>query len=157
MYRIKYNYDTGDSFSNEYGLEDYIETEFESVELAHRNARNIQEHYQMYRELNSWKSKGSHQEICQKYSDREWFVSKKMWVVVDGNYSSKIDESRVEEYKKVGREVREEFDYFNIQHNLKLFLENGKEIKYYCPWCGYFETLNFVEVEAKINNNKYFI
>lgn len=156
MYRIKYTYDTGDSFHNEYNVEEFIETTFEDIELAKRNAKNIVEHYEMCSELDNYRSNKNSQNIIEKYADKEWFVpiKKRMLVLENGQYMA-IDSHQEEKYIKKGMKIEEVYDEWAVQFKMKLFLDNGKEINYSTyGWCGYFEHLNCVEVvgeELKFN------
>ena len=51
MYKIKYCYQTGDSFSNE-DCESILEYEFESLEFAKESLKRIKQHYEWYTEKN---------------------------------------------------------------------------------------------------------
>lgn len=73
MYKIKYYYQTGDSFSNE-DAEDVLELEWFDYKVAEANVRRIQEHYDQYQELGSIFTKKNHKEILEKNMDKDWFV-----------------------------------------------------------------------------------
>ncbi len=64
MYRIKYNYDTGDSFANYPDNEEFLELEWQNIEVARANLVRIKEHYEQYRKVNSWGGRGNDQEYC---------------------------------------------------------------------------------------------
>lgn len=150
-YRIKYTYDTGDSFSNTYGLEGYIECEFEDLQLAERNVQNIMEHYIMYQELNSYntRSKGSNQDILEKYQEKEWFCKKVVPVVVlDNKTTMVISPKDCDKYRNKGLVVDYKYDEWACGYYLRLFLDGDKTIEYSTgSWCGYFESLVSVEIE----------
>jgi len=104
-YRIKYAYQTGDSFHTE-DNERLLEYEWEDLEVAKECLKRIREHYSWYESItNSWMDK----------------VEKPAWHnITKGEF---IDEHDV--------------------HNLiNLPMDNGKEIQFWPPWCGYFETLH---------------
>lgn len=44
-YKIKVIYDTGDSFRNEDGVEDYLEGSWENLDVVKENLKRIEEHY----------------------------------------------------------------------------------------------------------------
>lgn len=76
-YRIKITYDTGDSFRNEYGIESYIEFEWENLDIAKENLKRIEAHYEYYQKLNGhlrYKSNKTDQEIKGQYSREDWYV-----------------------------------------------------------------------------------
>lgn len=147
MYRIKYNYDTGDSFHNEYGLEDYLELEFQSLLIAEENLERIREHYEMYRELNSYDKRGTEQDILRKYSEKDWFVKriKKAVYSDDINNYNVVGEKRMKALvENKGYKVVDIFD--NTESSIILYADNGNSFQINCPWCGYFESLNSVEI-----------
>jgi hypothetical protein len=48
------------------------------------------------------------------------------------------------------------FEVSDLAHHLiNLKLDNGKEVQFPCPWCGYFESLHSVEIILKNEENKY--
>jgi len=158
-YRILYNYDTGDSFHNEDGLEDYIELEFDQIEVAEANMKRIEEHYKLYEECeNRWNQK-KNQELIAEYQDRDWFVKKTIPVIYfkgnnyvkpgesiqDARYSA-ISVGDIERYQRLGRLVGEVFDEYYANHCIILYSDGGKPFQIHCPWCGYFERLNFVRI-----------
>lgn len=148
MYRIKYNYDTGSSFHSESGLEDYIELGFQTLEVAEQNLERIREHYEMYRSLHDWfNKKESEQDILRKYSEKDWFVKriKKAIYKDDINNYSIVDEKRLKALvKDKGYKVVDVFD--NTEMSIILYADNGNSFQISCPWCGYFESLNSVEI-----------
>lgn len=157
-YRIKYNYDTGDSFRNEYGLEEYLELEFDSIEVAEKNLQRIKEHYQLYEACeNRWNRKKTNQELISEYQDKDWLVKKMITVAfydVDKKKYQSVSEKDIERHQKVGREVGEVFDEYYASHCIILMSDTGQPFQIRCPWCGYFERLNFVEIEENNPNRR---
>ena len=47
------------------------------------------------------------------------------------------------------------FDH--IDSSMFLKLDNGEKAQYLCPWCGYFEHLNYVEVMVKQEANRFYV
>lgn len=121
MYKIKYNYDSGDSFSIQEGLEDYLEIEWKNIEIAKANLKRIEEHYKQYCELNSYNrfnsNSKSREQILYENRNKDWFVKDK---------SSDISECCI-----------------------ILYTDEGNSFQFWAPWCGYFERLNFVELKVK--------
>lgn len=158
-YKIKVTYDTGNSFGNELGLEDYIEADFDTIELAERNAKNIMEHYEMYEEVNSYRSRGNAQEIMAKYKDKEWFNPQILpFIQLDEKTTMRINESEVEKYTEKGNKIIYQYDEFSTCYAMNLFITETESIRYSCGmWCGYFETLCGVEVTTQpmLKLNRY--
>lgn len=75
-YKLKYNYDTGNSFNTDYGLEEYLELEHNNLDIAKENLKRIELHYIQYKELNniSWSSKMTVEDILEKNKNEPWFV-----------------------------------------------------------------------------------
>lgn len=74
-YKIKISYETGNSFGRN-TAEDYFELEWENLDIAKQNLQFIKEHYEMYKELESYRNKKSKEEIFSENKDKEWFVYK---------------------------------------------------------------------------------
>ena len=113
-YRIKYNYNTGDSFHTKEGLEAYLECSWENLEIAKANLQRIREHYEFSKRMDlsfSWEQK--------KAEDSEKVAKTKDWYI-----------------KKYATSC------------LKLQADNGNFFQFYAPWCGYFESLNEIEIVA---------
>lgn len=169
-YRIKYNYDTGDSFTHDYGLEDYIELEFDEIEVAEKNLQRIQEHYELYQNVNErWNQnrKKTSQELISECQNQDWFVKKTIPVIYykeneylkkgespEGFKYSAISEGDIDKQQKLGREIGEVFDEYYACHCIILMSDAGKPFQIHCTWCGYFERLNFVEIEETVPNRR---
>jgi len=72
-YKIKIDYTTGNSFHTENTF-DYLEIEWEDLNKAKENLVRIKEHYQQYRDINSYSLKKSKEEIFEENKDKAWFV-----------------------------------------------------------------------------------
>jgi len=107
-YKIKYHYQTGDSFHTE-ELEEVLEYDWNDLEIAKESLKRIKEHYEWY----SYKT---------NYYGRADEVSKPEWHNVDSS------------------NVSDEHYLMNIR------MDNGKELQFWPPWCGYFETLYGAEI-----------
>ncbi len=159
-YKILYNYDTGDSFRNEYGLEEYLELEFNDIEVAKQNLKRIEEHYKQYKECNGYSSKKRNdQDIFTENINKDWFVKKTKPCIftLDGKISRVIDDKDIKKYEANGYQIGELIDDYYANHCIILYADNGNPFQIHCPWCGYFETLNHVEiVEDKSDRIIYF-
>lgn len=116
-YRIKYNYDTGDTFSTQEGCEDYLEG-WNNLDIAKENLKRIEEHYTYYRKINTGYHK-DYNKIIKSMSNERWGVK----------------------------------DNINVENCIMLLADNGVEYRIWCPWCGYFESLNYAEIEEIKNNS----
>lgn len=74
IYKIKVHYDTGDSFTHELDQEHIIELTWESLENAKANLKRIEEHYKLYRDLNSYFNRKTDKDIKGQYSREDWYV-----------------------------------------------------------------------------------
>jgi hypothetical protein len=106
MYKIKYNYTTGDSFQS-HDEEDVLEFEWTNLDLAKECLQRIKEHYRWY------KSFGDHRMHREK---KPW------WHNVKGNLHS------------------------DDHYLLNVRMDNGEDVQFMAPWCGYFETLHSAEI-----------
>lgn len=160
-YKIKFNYDTGDSFSNESDCIGYLEYEWEDIDIAKANLKRIEEHYKQYRELEySYNKKETNQEILSRNKDKDWFVNEPR-LVAFVEYNGKpshhaIDEKSREIFEKAGKEIGYIIDETAAQNKIKLQLDNGKWVTEWPTWCGYFEHLNYVELESKDLDTKIY-
>lgn len=73
-YKIKVNYNTGDSFHLEEGREHILELSWESLDNAKANLKRINEHYKLYRELNTYTSEKTIKDVISKYNNEDWYV-----------------------------------------------------------------------------------
>lgn len=157
-YRIKYNYDTGDSLNNECGLEDYIELDFDDIVVAKENLKRIEAHYKQYEAIESFYSRNDTQKIIEENQNKDWFVKvEKPCIFYKENRKrtyQAIDKERIEYYKKKGKEVGTFIDSSSATHSIILYTDMGKPFQFHCPWCGYFETLNFVEIVENISDRR---
>lgn len=75
-YRIKYVYDTGDSYHTEYNRVGYLEITWCDLDTAKDNLRKIKEHYQYYLDIEKASSFKEIKTIKKIASQRDWFVKK---------------------------------------------------------------------------------
>lgn len=109
-YKIKYHYQTGDSFGSEDRME-YLEYEWKDVDKAKAALKRIREHYDWY---------------CSKEDSwRDEIPRPKWWKCNSTKYMD--------------------------HHYINLEMDNGEEIQFWCPWCGYFERLYGAEVMSNDN------
>lgn len=158
-YKILYNYDTGDSFSSECGLEGYIEISWENETIAQENLKRIQEHYIQYEELNYSRKSKTNQDILIENQEKDWFVKidrlvcfhklkpDRMWAINEVNEISKMKDSEQYDSKHI-------IDESMAENCVILYTDDGKPFQFWCPWCGYFEQLNSVEIVSNQPKNK---
>lgn len=160
-YRIKYNYDTGDSFQRFYGQEGHLELGWNSLNMAKENLKRIQEHYKMYQELeNRWSRIKTNQEILSDYKEKDWFVKEVKPAILfnDGTYRC-VDQITLSSVKK---EIEDKglmsgviIDETMAQNCIILYTDDNKPFQFWAPWCGYFESLNFCEIETTENEMRF--
>lgn len=110
MYKIEYDYYTGDSFGTE-DRTSTLEFEWELVDKANEALKRIEEHWRWY------------DENCRHhYYSREDVVTYPEPAWHKGLYESII----------------------------KLELDNGEEVEFWAPWCGYFEGLYGAEIKQSL-------
>ena len=125
-YKIKYNYNTGNSFGIETGLENFLELEWNDEDVAKKNLQRIGEHYTQYKSLDSYFTKNkTAAEIFDDNKDKDWFVKK---------------------YEKIRNSDEEQISVYEAKHLIILYSDEGNQFQIYAPWCGYFESLNFAEI-----------
>ena len=116
MYKIKYNYQTGDSFSNS-DCEDVLEFEWKDLDIAKECLKRIKEHYEWYTSIEGYQKNK---------------VAKPKWHNVTGG------------------------DTLSGEHHLiNIPMDNGNEVQFWAPWCGYFETLYGAEIIPYISDMKF--
>ena len=116
-YKIKYHYQTGDSFHTE-ECEDILEFEWGDLEIAKESLKRINEHYKWYQSKNSY--------------FREDSPEKPEW-----------------------HNVNSEHVHLSGEHNLmNIRMDNGKEVQFWPPWCGYFESLHWAEIITEDSDMK---
>lgn len=137
-YKIRVDYSTGDSYGSR-DTSDFIELEWDNLDIAKENLRRIKEHYEFYRQENSYTRR--YNKDAKDYSDRPWFVNvPKPWLI---SSDRRIDEKDV---KKFPGDVEYRPDPYFSQHCIKLIADNGNEMQMSCFWCGYFEHLIGAEI-----------
>jgi hypothetical protein len=119
-YKIKITYDTGDSFKTERDLEQYVEGEWESLEVATENLNRIKEHYEYYEA-----AKRYHFNSAQR---------RKAADIIDNAPNQKWYAGDVQDYV----------------YSLKLLTDDNTEYVQHAFWCGYFESLVGAEIEQEL-------
>lgn len=112
-YKIKYEYQTGNSF----GYEDtngILELEWNDLNVAKANLKRIAAHTKMVKELDNLKwevrmGKKDANDVFDQYKNEDWFVNSK--------------------------------DYSFPENCIILYTDEGKPWQIWAPWCGYFENL----------------
>lgn len=117
-YQIKYNYNTGDTFHTEEGVEDLLEMNWDDLEVAKANLERIKEHYEQYKRGTIYSNKRN-KDVYGENRQKDWFVA---------SYPL---------------------------YCINLYTDDGKPWQIYAPWCGYFESLNYVEIVVNDNDMKY--
>ena len=79
IYKIKYTYDTGDSFRTEHDREEVLEMSWGNLEVAKANLTRIKEHYEFYLAVDkpyrlNKKELAAIKEVASK---KDWFVKDK--------------------------------------------------------------------------------
>lgn len=150
-YKIKIEYQTGNSFCSEDETR-YIDITWENIDVAKENLRRIKEHYEQYREINSYKSgkNKSIKDILNLNIDKKWFVYKPKLVSKMNGYP--INEKTK---KKFGMKNCEYVpDEHSATYCLKLKTDEGDDYQLYTFWCGYFEELYSAEIEIDNSDMK---
>ena len=147
MYKIRYNYDTGDSFTTHHGLEEFLELTWEKREVAEANLKRLQEHYVQYQGVTtSSYRRESTQSILFKNMNKDWFVNEpKAWVNMYKNLN-RIDNSKVDEWKAKGCDVVYLPDETMATNCVVIYTDDDKPFQMWAPYCGYFNHLNSLEV-----------
>lgn len=125
MYQIKIEYTTGDSFIS-YDTSDIVELGWDTLEMAKRNLKNIEEHYRLYQSYNHYPYKKD----ITPCLDKEWFVLEK------------LHDGRVDDYAAT--------------YNIHLIADNGNKMRIRCFWCGYFEHLISAEIISENLDTKFY-
>lgn len=76
-YKIKYNYETSDSFTPAHDCVGYLEAIWTNLDIIKENLQRIREHYEYYRKINSCYSSMSVKEIKafkKECAKKNWFV-----------------------------------------------------------------------------------
>ena len=122
MYTIEITYDTGDSFSQRFGLKTTVGS-WNSKDLAIKNAKIIKEHYEIYKRIDGWDDPISEDEAINIIKTKEWCPE------------FQFDKER---------------DYLRsyiMLHSVKLQLDSGDWFQYgVSTWCGYFESLEGIRI-----------
>ncbi len=141
MFKIKYYYRTGNSFGS-HDEEGLVELDFNDIKVAEANLDRINEHYKQYQELNSYNG---------------WFVKKEKLAAYKENPDkySVIDESMKERFLKEGYLLKNVIDNYEAENCIILYTDEGKPFRFSADWCGYFESLQSVEIIIKSKKYEY--
>lgn len=156
-YRIKYNYDTGDSFRQSPDNSDFLEMVWEDLEVAKQNLQRIKDHYSQYRDCNSYSARKNKAEILEANKDKDWFVRKDRIFVFEKDtpsYYWSVDKKDVEKCKEKDLGIRYGFDESDAENCIILYSDSGNPWQFWAPWCGYFETLNYAEIVPEEDDMK---
>lgn len=145
-YQIKVDYTTGDSFQH-YDTSDIIELSWESLEIAKRNLKNIQEHYELYRSKNAY--------FPRKEVDLNDCIGKEWFVFEQKPWGKAIDGSLHRVDKETTDTVMIPDEYY-ATHCINLITDTGKTMQISCFWCGYFEHLISAEIIAENLDTKFY-
>ena len=140
-YRIQIDYSTGNSFGT-HDENECVELTWVNLDVAKKNLQYIKEHYEMYRLLNGYSSRKSHNEICIENQDKNWFVAKLILFVKSQDRC--IDESQRGRFDSNDLEYR--FDHYYSENCIKLITDDEESMQMSCFWCGYFEHLQSAEI-----------
>ena len=121
MYKIKYTYQTGDSFHTE-ERENTLEFEWEDINIVKECLKRIKEHYKWY------------QSVENTYSFRHEEIKIPIWHNVSVPSHMKASEHCL----------------------MNIPMDNGKEVQFWPPWCGYFEYLHGAEIITEGNTDMKF-
>lgn len=115
MHRILVDYLTGDSFSS-YEVSDVLDWEWTDEKILKENIAAILEHDEFCQNYeNDFLSNKERERLIDRNRDKFWFVN--------GNIYGKPA----------------------CLYEINLKLDNGKIVKQFCSWRGYFEKLYFVK------------
>ena len=144
-YKIQYNYETGNSFGHE-NREEFLELEFNDLNVAEANLDRINEHYQQYKLLDNCNI--SVEQLLASNEKKDWFVKleKIAAYMDDPKQYSVIEEKDIEKYIAKGYSIMTIIDRSIAQNCIILYTDNGKPYQFWAPWCGYFETLNWATI-----------
>lgn len=150
-YRIKYNYDTGNSFNVSYGEEGCIELEWNDINIAKANLQRIKEHYKLAQEFfGRWNNDDF--ELIENHRQKDWLVYKTRLVAFnlanpnDWWAIDKKDIAKLAKNSEIG--TKEIPDVEAAKYELIIFTDAGKSFQFSAPWLGHFESLNFMKIEC---------
>lgn len=121
-YQIEYDYQTGDSFHTSEETR-VLEYEWEDIEMAKEALQRIKEHYKWYHYKDKMEGR-----FPKRFIDEEDIAEKPKWHNVNS--------------KGLGS------DHYYCLLNIRM--DNGVDVQFWPPWCGYFEQL----YGARIINKK---
>ena len=148
-YKIKIEFQTGDSFSNS-DETDYLDLSWDNLDIAKANLQSIKEHYDMYTAINSYGRNPSRESLYEKNKDKSWFVNNPILYCISQNNA--ISEDSKSRYKEENLEYRPD-DYY-AQNCIIIKTDKNKDFQMSAFWCGYFESLYSAEIEIDQSDMK---
>lgn len=73
-YKIKINYDTGDSFNSYQGEESELELEWDNMDVAKQNLQRIKAHYQLCLNTDNLSDRKKYKELVDAAKEEDWFT-----------------------------------------------------------------------------------
>jgi hypothetical protein len=148
MYKIKISYRTGNSYTSSDEV-DFIQMEWNSLDIVKENLNRIKSHYQMYDWFedfeNMYLTPEKYHNKIMSYKDAPWFCyDQKVVRIKDGKYLPISPEN-----KHLFEDAHFVPDDFTAKHYLMLKLDSGEEMKFSAFWCGHFERLYYAEISPK--------
>jgi hypothetical protein len=128
IYEIEYTYETGDSNGRHEPQTERLEMAWLSKDAAKAALKRIREHYEWYE--------------CQyRHSSGRW----------DTKLNKYVKPEEPEWHKPIGKNRCEN------ESTVILLLDNGEPVKFWPPWCGYFESLLAAHVVIKDDPEMSFV
>jgi len=159
-YKIKYDYQTGDSFGSE-DTDGILDLEWNNLDVAKANLKRIQEHWEMYEKW-TYGYGTSYQENRENLilwnKDKDWFVNDSKlyaWDKEHKNQRWRIDEEKKQSFIDKGYEVGYFPDETLAQNCIILYTDDGKPYQFWPSWCGYFERLHGAEIIENESDMKF--
>lgn len=163
-YKIKITYwSKNGSLDNSDGEfnEEILPLVFTDLKKAKENLNRIAEFNKMCDDLGSYYSKKNNEEIINANKDKDWFTARKVNILRDiDNPSSyfaydKGRSTKIDTTKYIPDEI-----LADVEYNLILKTEEGKDYRLSAFWQGYFERFQeaeiiLIEEGMKITNNRY--
>lgn len=151
-YQIKAFYKTGDSFGSQ-DTDTIVEISWDNLDIAKANLKRIQEHYEQYQKLESWRfSKEDGETILKNNETKDWFVKEvKDCVYYTDNQGKRnynaISKKEIKKYQNNPKvEVGTFIDTGTAQNQIILYTDEGEKFQFWPNWCGYFESLQYAEI-----------
>jgi len=155
-YKIKYVYKTGNSF-NTYTDEGELEIDWTDLSVAKQNLKRIKEHYDFYKEINSYFSDKTDEELIEENKSKDWFYTEKRLIAYEEGKKEDycvIDKKETKKWKDQGYIIDTIISKDSATNYLILYTDENKPFQFWPQWCGYFETLISAEIIPDENDMK---